>query len=73
MELTNYLENPAPLKTKTIATVVLRLDKETMVKMLLSDAILLYGKRYIVPEQYILQLLMNKQYGEIKLNLELIP
>lgn len=72
MDLTNFRENQEPQKTKTILTAYFRLDKKSMLKALSCDRIMVNGLVYKVPEHTLLECLMNRNYGETKLELEQI-
>lgn len=73
-DLTNYVEIQEPIKTntKTILTAYFRLDKKTMISLLSAEKIFVNGNYYKVPEQKILHCLINRKYGETKLELEQI-
>jgi hypothetical protein len=70
IDLTNYREIQDPIKTRTILTCVIRLDKKTMLNVLQSSGIYINGDYYKVPEHTLLECLINKKYGPIKLDLE---
>lgn len=70
LELTDYREMQEPLKIRTILTCSLRLDKKTMLSALQSDAILINGICYKVPEHALLECLINRRFGEIQLDFE---
>lgn len=70
MDLTNYRETQEPIKYKTIVTCYVRLDKKTMLKALQSESIYINGEHFKVPEYTLLDCLMNKRYGETRLELE---
>jgi hypothetical protein len=72
MDLTNYLEIQQPAKLKTILTCHVRLDKKSMLEALSSEAVFINGKYYKVPEEELLDCLINKRFGQTKLNLEQI-
>ena len=72
IDLTNYREIQEPIKTRTILSCSIRLDKKTMLNVLQSDSIFINGDCYKVPEHILLECLINKKYGEIKLDLEKI-
>ena len=74
MDLTNYVEIQDPIKisTKTILTAYFRLDKKTMISLLSVEKIYVNGDYYKVPEHKILHCLINKEYGDTKLELEQI-
>jgi hypothetical protein len=72
MDLENYIENQEPIELKTICTVTVRLDKNTMIILLQQDYIFIQGNYYKVPERFLLQCLLNKTFGETKLELEKI-
>ena len=72
IDLTNCRENQEPTKTKTILTYCVRLDKKTMLNTLQSDGICINGEYFKVPEHTLLEHLINKNYGEINIELEKI-
>ena len=72
IDLTNYREIQEPLTTRTIVTCSIRLDKKTMLNALQSDGICMNGEFFKVPEHTLLECLINKRYGEIRLELEKI-
>jgi|TARA_R110000851_G_scaffold138587_1_gene275283 hypothetical protein len=72
IDLTDYREMQLPTETKTIMTCGLRLDKKAMLNALLSDSIYINGEYFKVPERALLECLIDKRYGEIKLELEKI-
>ena len=69
LDLTYYREIQEKLETKKILSAYFRLDKKTMIQMLSCDKILVNGEYYEVPEYHLLHLLINRQYGETKLDL----
>ncbi len=70
LELTDYREMQEPLKIRTVLTCSIRLDKKTMLNALQSDAILINGRYYKVPENALLECLINRRFGEIRLDFE---
>ena len=50
----------------------IRLDKKTILETLQSDYIIIDGKYFEVPERELLLLLINKDYGETRLELKQI-
>jgi hypothetical protein len=72
MDLTNYIEVQEPIKTKTILTCCLRLDKKSMLEALMHEKIFINGKYYKLPELQLLDCLVNNRFGETKLYLEQI-
>tara|TARA_R110002096_G_C14391316_1_gene706557 strand:+ start:155 stop:379 length:225 start_codon:yes stop_codon:yes gene_type:complete len=72
MDLTNFRETQEPTKIRTILTCYVRLDKNTMLNALQSDSIFIDGQHFKVPENTLLMCLINKKFGETKLELELI-
>ena len=69
LDLTYYREIQEKLENKTVLSAYFRLDKKTMIQMLSCEKILVNGDYYEVPEYYLLHLLINRQYGETKLDL----
>ena len=72
MDLTKYIENQEPTKTRTILTCYVKLDKKTMLNALQSDGICISGEYFKVPEHTLLECLINRRYGETRLELEKI-
>ncbi len=72
IDLTNYKEIQEPTITKTIVTCTVRMDKNTILRALQSDCIYIRGEYFKVPEQTLLERLINKHYGSVKMDLELI-
>ena len=72
IDLTNYIELQEPINTRTILTCNVRLDKKTMLNALQSDAVCINGEHFKVPEHTLLECLINRCYGEIRLELEKI-
>jgi len=72
IDLTNYRETQEPIKTRTILTCYVRLDKKTMLNALQSDGICINGEYFKVPEHTLLECLINRRYGETRLELEKI-
>jgi len=72
MNISDYIENQEPIEIKTICTVRVRLDKNSMINMLQHKSIEIQGNYYKVPERFLLQCLLNKTFGETKLELEQI-
>lgn len=70
IDFTNYLEIQEPTNTRTIMTCYVRLDKQSMLNALLAEQIVINGKHYKVPEITLLQCLINKRFGETRLDLE---
>lgn len=71
IDLTDYKETKA--KTRIVMTCSIRLDKKTMLSALQSDSICINGEYFEVPERALLECLIEKRYGEIRLDLERIP
>ena len=69
LDLTNYREIQEKLEKRIVLSAYFRLDKKTMIQMLSCDKILVNGEYYEVPEYHLLHLLINKKYGETKLDL----
>lgn len=69
LDLTYYREIQEKLENKTVLSAYFRLDKKTMIQMLSCEKILVNGHYYEVPEYHLLHLLINRQYGETKLDL----
>jgi hypothetical protein len=69
LDLTYYRDIQEKLETKKVLSAYFRLDKKTMIQMLSCDKILVNGEYYEVPEYHLLHLLINRQYGETKLDL----
>jgi hypothetical protein len=57
------------LEIKKLLSGYFKLEKKTMIQMLSCEKILVNNKYYKVPEQQLLNLLINGQYGETKLDL----
>lgn len=75
IDLTNYIELQEPTNTRntrTILTCCVRLDKKTMLNALQSDFICINGEYFKVPEHTLLECLINRRYGETRLELEKI-
>lgn len=72
LDLTNYREIQEPTKTRTILTCYVSLDKKTMLNASQSDNISINGEYFKVPEHTLLECLINRRYGEIRLELEKI-
>jgi hypothetical protein len=70
INLGNYVEIQEKIQTKTIMTCYVRLDKKSMLEALNHEIIYINGKYYKVPEIKLLECLINKRFGQIKLNLE---
>ena len=70
IDLTKYLEIQVPAKTRTIMTCCVRLDKKSMLEVLMHEQIFINGKFYKVPERTLLECLLNKRFGETRLDLE---
>lgn len=70
IDLTNYLEIQEPTKTRIIMTCYVRLDKKSMLEALMHEQIFINGKFYKVPEEKLLECLVNKRFGKTKLDLE---
>lgn len=70
MDLTSYVEIQEPTKTKIILTCYLWLDKKTMIEALMHEQISIKGKHYKVPEAALLECLINKRFGETRLDFE---
>lgn len=71
IDLTLYQElNYTPIH-KTVINVTVRLDRKTILNILLSDCIVLFnGQTYEADEYFLLHLLINKDFGETKLELK---
>jgi hypothetical protein len=72
MDFTEYRETTEPSKYKTIFSCYVRLDKKAMINTLQSDYVFINGEYFKVPEQTLLECLINERFGEIKLDLERI-
>ena len=70
MAVTNYWEIHGPTKTLSIMTCYVRLDKKSMLEALMHEQIFINGKYYKVPERTLLECLLNKRFGETRLDLE---
>ena len=70
IDLTNYLEIQEPIKTITILTCYVRLDKKSILEALMHEQIFINGKYYKMPERMLLECLINKRFGQTKLDLE---
>lgn len=70
INLSDYLELQEPRKTKIIMTCYVRLDKKTILEILLCEKILISGKFYKIPETKLLNCLYERRFGETKLELE---
>ena len=70
MDLTKYRETQEPIKYKTILICYVRLDKKSMLNALQSDSVYINGEHFKVPEQTLLECLINKRFGETRLELE---
>lgn len=66
-DLTDYQESG---ETRTILSCGIRLDKKTMLEILAHDHVSVNGVLYKVPERVLLDCLINKRFGSIKLELE---
>jgi hypothetical protein len=51
-------------------TCYVRLDKKSMLESLMYEQIFINGKYYKVPERTLLECLLNKRFGETRLDLE---
>lgn len=58
--------------TKTILYCTLNLTKEEMIDALRHESILIHDRYYKVPERMLLHCLINEQFGDTNLELELI-
>lgn len=72
IDLTYHQEICSEYEKRIIMSIVVRLDKKTMIDILGSDKVFINGMYFKVPENQILNLLLNRQYGETKLELEQI-
>ena len=72
MDLTKYIEAQEPIKHKKTVTCYVSLDKKSMLNALQSDAIYINGECFKTPEHILLECLINKRFGETKLELEKI-
>ncbi len=72
IDLTSYIELQKPKKTRTILICYFRLDKKAMLNALQSDSIFLDGEYFKVPEQTLLECLINRRFGETRIELEKI-
>jgi len=72
IDLTNFYEAQEKAKLRTILTCSVRLDEETMLKILGSKSIFIYGNYYKIPKLKLLECLTNNEYGETRLELEQI-
>jgi hypothetical protein len=70
--LTKNIELDESVITRVIVEVTLRLDKKSILIALISEAILINGNLFKIPEKQLLELLINKNYGETVLRLERI-
>jgi len=70
IDLTFHQESGTRNETRTIYFITVRLDKATMIDCLKSDKIFINGLYFKVPEEQILKLLLKKEYGETRLELE---
>lgn len=70
VDFSSHLDIQEPTYIRTIMTCYVRLDKKSMVSALAADQIFINGKYYKVPETTLLECLINKRFGEIKLELE---
>lgn len=70
IDLTNYLKIQKPTKTRTIITCYVRLDKKSMLEALMHEQIFINGKYYKVPKITLFECLINKRFGETRLDLQ---
>ena len=70
INLTDYMEIQEPTKTRIIMTCYVRLDKKTILEALMHEKIFINGKFYKVPEKILLECILNRRFGSIKLDLE---
>jgi hypothetical protein len=70
IDLSNYLDISEKIDSKTILTCVIRLDRNTILETLQKKHIYIKGKYYKVPEDWLLECLFKKNYGNIMLHLE---
>ncbi|MFI1771000.1 hypothetical protein [Thalassobellus citreus] len=71
-DLTDYQEYHEGSVTKTIVSYSIRMGYKTILKALGSDCIVINGDRFKVPEKQLIDCLVNKEYGCIRLDLEKI-
>ena len=72
MDLAKYKERQEPIKYKAIVIYHVGLDKKAMVDALQSDSICINGEYFKVPERALLECLINRRYGDTRLELEKI-
>lgn len=70
INLSDYLELQESIETKIIITCCVRLDKRTILEILLHENVLINGKYYKVPETKLLNCLYKRRFGETKLDFE---
>ena len=69
LNLSEYIDfDLKPIKIKVL-NCVFRLDRETILKALQSESIIVEGIEYEVPEEQLIDLLKNKIYGSIRIKL----
>ena len=69
LDLTHNINFAEKIKTKIIISAYFRLDKETIIQMLSCEKILIDTVYYEVPENQLLHFLINREFGDVKLNL----
>jgi hypothetical protein len=72
IDLSKYIEIDEPIKIKTVMTCYVSLDKKSMLKALEHEQLLINGVKYRVPELQLLECLINRKFGETRLDLEQI-
>lgn len=70
IDLTSYLEISNKPETRLVMTCYVRLDKKTILSALAAESIFINGKYFKVPESRLLECLINRSFGETKLDLE---
>ena len=65
-----YIDNNYEPKYKKTLTCTLRLDKKSMIEALQVEAIIINGRLYKVPEKQLLQFLVDKRYGSVKIEFD---
>ena len=72
MDLTNYIEPEELLTTKKVLSCSVRMDRKTILEALISEVVLINGYKCKVPEHELLMCLINRRYGELELEFEII-
>jgi hypothetical protein len=70
IDLTSCVDISKPLRTKTIMTCDVWLDKKIILEALKCEQIFINGKYYEVPERVLLESLRTKQFGITRLEFE---